>query len=81
MSYKVRFEMEFPWTAEEAEAAEWLLTRRYGLQNVSHNRLSTAIYRATLETVEREATDSAAAFMKILNKSAANKKKSPSTPH
>ena len=80
MSYKVRFEMEFPWTAEEAEAAEWLLVRRYGLQNVTYNRLSTAIYRATLEMVEREAIDSAAAFTKILNKGAADKKKNPTTP-
>lgn len=80
MSYKVRFEMEFPWTTEEAEAAEWLLVRRYGLQDVKCNRLSTAIHRATLEAVEREATDSAAAFMKILNKCDADKKKSGPTP-
>ena len=38
MSYKVRFEIEFPWMADEAEDAEWLLVRRYGLQNVTHNR-------------------------------------------
>lgn len=44
MSYKVRFEMEFPWTTEEAEAAEWLLVRRYGLQDVKCNRLSTAVH-------------------------------------
>jgi hypothetical protein len=68
MSYKVRFEIEFPWTAEEAEAAEWLLVRRYGLHDVSHNRLATAIYQATLEAVEREAIESAAAFAKVLKK-------------
>jgi hypothetical protein len=68
MGYKVRFEMEFPWTAEEAEAAEWLLVRRYGLRSVTYNRLSRAIYRATLEAVEREAVESLAAFTKVLKK-------------
>ena len=68
MSYKVRFEIEFPWTAEEAEAAEWLLVRRYGLHGVDHNRLPRAIYQATLEAVEREAIESAAAFAKVLKK-------------
>ncbi|MCC6602211.1 MAG: hypothetical protein IT327_03315 [Anaerolineae bacterium] len=81
MSHKVRFEMEFPWTPEEAEAAEWLLVRRYELQNVTYNRLSTAIYRATLEAVECEAIDSAAAFTKILKNCAADKKKSAPTSH
>ena len=68
MGYKVRFEMEFPWTAEEAEAAEWLLVRRYGLHGVAYNRLSRAIYQATLEAVEREAVESAVAFAKVLKK-------------
>ena len=68
MSYKVRFEIEFPWTVEEADAAEWLLVRRYGLHDVSHNRLARAIYQATLEAVEREAIESAAAFTKVLKK-------------
>ncbi|MCC6606234.1 MAG: hypothetical protein IT327_23710 [Anaerolineae bacterium] len=68
MSYKVRFEIEFPWTIEEANAAEWLLVRRYGLHGLSHNRLSTAIRKATLEIVEQEAVESAAAFMKVLKK-------------
>ncbi len=68
MSYKVRFEIEFPWTVQEAEAAEWLLVRRYGLHGISHNRLSRAIYQATLEAVEREAIESAAAFTKVLKK-------------
>ncbi|HRQ42632.1 MAG TPA: hypothetical protein PLD25_32365 [Chloroflexota bacterium] len=68
MSYKVRFEMEFPWTVEEAEAAEWLLIRRYGLHGISYNRLARAIYQATLEAVEREAIESAAAFTKVLKK-------------
>lgn len=78
MSYKVRFEIEFPWTFEEAEAAEWLLVRRYGLQDVKCNRLSTAIHKATLEAVEREAIDSAAAFSKVLKMSATtNKGKCP----
>lgn len=66
MSYKVRFEIEFPWTVEEAEAAEWLLVRRYGLQNITYNRLSTAIREATLEIVKQEAVESVAASMKIL---------------
>lgn len=66
MSYKVRFEIEFPWTVEEAEAAEWLLVRRYGLQNMTYNRLSTAIREATLEIVKQEAVESVAASMKIL---------------
>lgn len=68
MSYKVRFEIEFPWTAEEAEAAEWLLVRRYGLHNVTYDRLSRAICRATLEAVETEAIESAVAFTKLLKK-------------
>ena len=68
MSYKVRFEIEFPWTVEEADAAEWLLVRRYGLHSISHNRLARAIYQATLEAVEREAIESAAAFTKVLKK-------------
>lgn len=68
MSYKVRFEIEFPWTVEEANAAEWLLVRRYGLQGLTHNRLATAIREATLEIVKQEAVESAAAFMKVLKK-------------
>lgn len=68
MSYKVKFEIEFPWTVEEAEAAEWLLIRRYGLRNMTYNRLSTAIREATLEIVKQEAVESAAAFMKVLKK-------------
>ncbi|MCI0395985.1 MAG: hypothetical protein L0332_27070 [Chloroflexi bacterium] len=68
MSYKVRFEIEFPWTAEEAEAAEWLLARRYRLQGVTHDRLATAIREATLETVQREAMEAVAAFRKVLEK-------------
>ncbi len=68
MSYKVRFEIEFPWTVEEGNAAEWLLVRRYGLQRVTHNRLATAIREATLEIVTQEAVESAAAFMKVLKK-------------
>jgi len=69
MSYKVRFEIEFPWTVEEANAAEWLLVRRYGLHRLTHDRLATAIREATLEIVKQEAVESAAAFMKVLNKS------------
>lgn len=69
MSYKVRFEIEFPWTVEEANAAEWLLVRRYGLHALTHNRLATAIREATLEIVKQEAVESAAAFVKVLNKS------------
>ncbi len=68
MSYKVRFEIEFPWTDEEANAAEWLLVRRYGLHDVVCNRLSTAIRKATMEIVGREAIESAAASMKVLEK-------------
>ena len=69
MSYKVRFEIEFPWTVEDANAAEWLLVRRYGLHGLTHNRLATAIREATMEIVKQEAVESAAAFMKVLNKS------------
>jgi hypothetical protein len=65
MSYKVRFEMEFPWTDEEAAAAEWLLVRRYGLGEVTYNRLSTAIGLATLEAVEREALESMRMVSKV----------------
>ncbi len=68
MSYKVRFEIEFPWTDEEANAAEWLLVRRYGLHGVAYDRLATAIREATMEIVGREAVESVAASMKVLNK-------------
>ncbi len=68
MSYKVRFEIEFPWTAEEANAAEWLLVRWYGLHDVTYDRLATAIREATLEIVRREAFEAATASMKMLDK-------------
>lgn len=69
MSYKVKLEIEFPWTVKEANAAEWLLVRRYGLHDLTHDRLATAIREATLGIVKQEAVESAAAFMKVLNKS------------
>jgi hypothetical protein len=61
MSYKVRFEMEFPWT--DAVVAEWLLVRRYGLQEIRYNRLPIAIRAAVLEVVNREAMKAATKFM------------------
>jgi hypothetical protein len=63
MSYKVRFEMEFPWTDEEATVAEWLLVRRYGLQDIRYNRLPIAIRAAVLEVVNREAMKAATKLM------------------
>jgi hypothetical protein len=63
MSYKMRFEMEFPWSDEEAAAAEWLLIRRYGLQEIRYNRLPVAIREAVLEVVNREAMKAATKLM------------------
>jgi hypothetical protein len=63
MSYKVGFEIEFPWTDEEVTVAEWLLVRRYGLQEIRHNRLPIAIREAVLEIVNREAMKAATKLM------------------
>jgi hypothetical protein len=63
MSYKVRIEMEFPWTDEEATVAEWLLVCRYGLQDIRYNRLPIAIRAAVLEVVNREAMKAATKLM------------------
>jgi hypothetical protein len=63
MNYKVRFEIEFPWNETEAAAAEWLLVRRYGLQEIRYNRLPIAIREAVLEVVNREAMKAATKLM------------------
>jgi hypothetical protein len=63
MSYKVGFEIEFPWTGEKATVAEWLLVRRYGLQEIRYNRLPIAIREAVLDVVNREAMKAATKLM------------------